>query len=109
MLHGVPDGRHISFAGVAALAVYFILDISGFAKSNDICNKISVYCLTRVFVTTAIMPLYITGLIKKIRWKNNLQNKFSISKPVMMIITAVLAYVLAAVLKLGLVQLFPNL
>lgn len=101
--------RQLSFAGVAALVVYCILDVLGYAEVNDICNNISVYCLTLVFVTTVLMPLYATGMIKKIQWKDKLQHKINIPKPVMMVISVVLAFVLAAVLKLGLIQLFPNL
>ena len=105
----IKDIRRLSFAGVAALIVYFLLDISGYARINDICNKISTYCLTLIFVTTALMPLYITGVVRKIQWKDKLQNKFNIPNPVMIVIGLVLAFVLAAVLKLGLIQLFPNL
>ena len=105
----IREIRQLSFTGVAALVVYFILDVSGYAEVNDICSKISAYCLTLIFVTTVLMPLYTTGLIKKIQWKNKLQDKLSIPQPVMMLVVAVLAFVLAAVLKLGLLQLFPNL
>ena len=105
----IKEIRQLSFAGVAALVVYFILDVSGYTETSDLCNKISAYCLTLVFVTTVLIPLYTTGLIRKIQWKDKLQNKVNIPKPVMMVIMAVLAFVLAAILKLGLIQLFPTL
>ena len=105
----IKEIRQLSFAGVAALVVYFILEESGYAEINDICSRISTYCLTLVFVTTVLMPLYTTGMIKKIQWKDKLQKQLNIPRPVMMVIMAVLAFVLAAILKYGLVRLFPSL
>ena len=38
----IKDIRQLSFAGVAALVVYLLLDSSGYTEVNEICNKISV-------------------------------------------------------------------
>ena len=82
---------------------------SGYAGAYDIADRISAYCLTLVFVTTILIPLFTTGIIKRIQWKDKIQNKLNIPKPVMMVVLAGLAFILAAIIKLGLIQLFPTL
>ena len=105
----IKEIRQLSLVGVAALAIYFIIDISGYAGAYDIADRISAYCLTLVFVTTILIPLFTTGIIKRIQWKDKIQNKLNIPKPVMMVVLAGLAFILAAIIKLGLIQLFPTL
>ena len=105
----IKEIRQLSLVGVAALAIYFIIDVSGYAGAYDIADRISAYCLTLVFVTTILIPLFTTGIIKRIQWKDEIQNKLNIPKPVMMVVLAGLAFILAAIIKLGLIQLFPTL
>lgn len=105
----IKEIRQLSLVGVAALAIYFIIDVSGYAGAYDIADRISAYCLTLVFVTTILIPLFTTGIIKRIQWKDKIQNKHNIPKPVMMVVLAGLAFILAAIIKLGLIQLFPTL
>lgn len=105
----IKEIRQLSLVGVAALAIYFIIDVSGYAGAYDIADRISAYCLTLVFVTTILIPLFTTGIIKRIQWKDKIQNKRNIPKPVMMVVLAGLAFILAAIIKLGLIQLFPTL
>jgi transcriptional regulator with XRE-family HTH domain len=105
----IKEIRQLSLVGVAALAIYFIIDVSGYAGAYDIADRISAYCLTLVFVTTILIPLFTTGIIKRIQWKDKIQNKLNIPKPVMMVVLAGLAFILAAIIKLGLIQLFPTL
>ena len=42
----IKEIRQLSLVGVAALAIYFIIDVSGYAGAYDIADRISAYCLT---------------------------------------------------------------
>ena len=102
----IKNIRGQSIVAVCALAVYFILDHTGAVSQNAILEKISLYCETLVFVTIILIPLYTTGLLSKIQRKTRNARFDSLPKPVQMIISAVVAFLGAAVLKLFLVRFF---
>ena len=98
----IKNIRKMSIIGVCALAVYFILDITGGAVKNELFENISGYCETLVFVTTIMIPLYTTGLLEK-RKRRDRNRK--LPKPVLMIISAIIAFVGAVIIKKGLLML----
>lgn len=57
--------RLLSIGGVCALAVYFLLDITGMSAQNLILQKVYLYWETLIYVTVLLLPLYTTGLLEK--------------------------------------------
>lgn len=102
----IKDIRNQSIGGVCALAMYFILDITGAANQNVIFEKISLYCETLVFVTVIMTLAYSTGLMSRIHRKDRNTKFDGLLKPVQMIIIAAGAFCGAAILKLLLVRVF---
>ena len=100
----IRDIRNPSIMSACALAVCFILEITGASAQNKIFEMISLYCGTLVSVTTILIPLYTTGVLYRIKRKNGREGRFP--KPVMMIISAVVAFVAAVVISLLLKMIF---
>lgn len=96
----IKEIRKLSIGGVIALIAYFIIDITGTAGSNLILGKISLYCETLVYVTVIMIALYSTGLLSKIQRKNKNTRFDILPKPARMIIAVVVAFAVAAALKL---------
>ena len=88
--------RNLSIIGVCALAVYFLLDITGFSSKNSIMESISIYTQTLVYVCTVMIPLYTTGILGKFTRKNK---NIKLPKPVFFMIAIVVASVLSFLLK----------
>ena len=69
----IKNIRNLSLMGVCALAVYFLLDVTGAALQNAILESIYLYCQTLIYVTTLLIPLYTTGLLGKFEQKKKEQ------------------------------------
>ena len=69
----IKNIRNLSLMGVCALAVYFLLDVTGAALQNAILESICLYCQTLIYVTTLLIPLYTTGLLGKFEQKKKEQ------------------------------------
>ena len=65
----IKNIRNLSLMGVCALAVYFLLNVTGAALQNAILESIYLYCQTLIYVTTLLIPLYTTGLLGKFEQK----------------------------------------
>lgn len=100
----IKEIRKLSIGGIIALIAYFILDITGTAGQNVILGKISLYCETLVYVTIIMVFLYSTGLSSKIQRKNRNTRFDILPKPARMFSVVVIAFAVAAVLKLFLVR-----
>jgi transcriptional regulator with XRE-family HTH domain len=101
--------RSISIPGVCALAVYGILDYTGLCSQNELFEKIYLYCQTLVFVTVILVPIYATGGLNKIQRKHDTLFHTLIGglpKPVRIVVTAIIVFGAAVVLKLILVKIF---
>ena len=102
----VKELRSMSFVGLAALVIYFGLDISGLRNQGDLFANIAMYMQTLIFVTVLMLPFYTTGLIYKIRRRQLAAGQ---PAPVRIVIGAVVALALAIIIKKGLGFLFPGL
>lgn len=69
----IKNIRNLSLMGVCALAVYFLLNVTGAALQNAILESIYLYCQTLIYVTTLLIPLYTTGLLGKFEQKKKEQ------------------------------------
>lgn len=96
-----------SIIGLCALIIYLILHETGAYMYNDVLEKITGYCQTLVFVTVLLMAAFTTGSLSKLRNKSRRALALEgLPKPIRFIVIAVIAFVGAAVIKLGLVHLF---
>ena len=93
----IKNIRNLSLMGVCALAVYFLLDITGAALQNAILESIYVYCQTLIYVTTLLIPLYTTGLLGKFEQKKRFDCMFG---PVRIILCVIGAFAVAAVVQI---------
>lgn len=96
-----------SIMGVCALVLYWILYETGAYMYNDVLGKLTGYCETLVSVSVIMMAVFTTGSLNKLRSKSRkvfmLEN---LPKPIRLIVAAVVAFCVAAIVKLALAHFF---
>lgn len=96
-----------SVMGVCALVLYWILHETGAYMYNDVLGKLASYCETLVSVSVIMMAAFTTGSLSKVRSKSRKVFVFeNFPKPMQFVVTAVVAFGVAAVIKLVLVYFF---
>jgi len=96
-----------SVMGVCALVLYWILHETGAYMYNDVLGKLAGYCETLVSVSVIMMAAFTTGSLSKVRSKSRKVFVFeNFPKPMQLVVTAVVAFGGAAVVKLVLVYFF---
>ena len=96
-----------SVMGVCALVLYWILHETGAYMYNDVLGKLAVYCETLVSVSVIMMAAFTTESLSKVRSKSRKVFVFeNFPKPMQLVVTAVVAFGGAAVIKLVLVYFF---
>lgn len=96
-----------STMGVCALVLYWILHETDAYIYSDALEKLTGYCETLVSVSVIMMAAYTTGSLSKLRsksWKFFMIE--NLPKPVRLIVSAVVAFCGAAMIKLALVHFF---
>lgn len=96
----IKNVRNLSITGVCALILCYILEAAGVSGQNSFFEKLYLYCETLVPVTITMIVFYSTGLINKLHRKNRSSVLDNFPKAIRIIITAVLAFAVAAILKL---------
>lgn len=96
----IKNVRNLSITGVCALILCYILEAAGVSGQNSFFEKLYLYCETLVPVTITMIVFYSTGLINKLHRKNRSSALHNFPKAIRIIITAVLAFAVAALLKL---------
>lgn len=92
-----------SIMGVCALVLYWILHETDAYIYSDALEKLTGYCETLVSVSVIMMAAYTTGSLSKLRsksWKVFMIE--NLPKPVRLIVSAVVAFCGAAMIKLAL-------
>ena len=92
--------RQLSIGGVCALAVYFLLDITGMSAQNLILQKVYLYCETLIYVTMLLLPLYTTGLLEKLQRRKKNDRWKGVPKGIRMLVAEIIAFSVAAILKI---------
>ena len=96
----VKSIRDMSIIGFIALIVYMALGETGVYDRNSLFRYIYGISEALIYVTVLMFPLYTTGLLSKIRI-NGTNSKFSgIPVPVMKVMGFVVAFVIAALIRL---------
>ena len=96
-----------SVMGVCALVLYWILHETGAYMYNDVLGKLAGYCETLVSVSVIMMAAFTTGSLSKVRSKSRKVFVFeNFPKPMQLVVTAIVAFGVASVIKLVLVYFF---
>lgn len=93
----IKNIRMHSILGTGALVVCMILQLTEAVSTSKVFEVIYVYAETLVYVAMVMILLHTTGLLSKIRKRN--EKIKGIPKGALMIIGAVAAFVLATIIK----------
>ena len=102
----IKNVRNYSIIGSIAVLVYIILELTGLSLENVIFENISLYCETLAPVTVVMIMAHTTGLLNKMQKRNKNSKITELPKAVQIIITAVVAFIGAAIVKLLLTAIF---
>lgn len=94
----IKNIRTHSILGTGAMAVYMILELTNTVSMGKAFELISIYAQTLIYVAMVMILVHTTGLLTKIRRRN--EKLKGVPKGVLMVGGAVVAFVLAAVLKM---------
>jgi transcriptional regulator with XRE-family HTH domain len=102
----VKNIRGLSFIGLAAFMIYFLLDVTGVFENNGLLEYLYVYSEVLIYVTVLLIPLYTTGLLGKIQRKS-MNSKFNNLPRIVRIVVAIVAGMsVTVILKLALTGVF---
>lgn len=96
----IKNVRVHSIIGSIAVIVYIILELSGLNLEHVIFEKMSLYCQTLAPVTVLMIMFHTTGLLNKMPKRNQNSKITALPKAVQILIGAVVAFVVAAIIKL---------
>ena len=94
----IKNIRMHSILGTGALAVCMILELTNAVSTSKVFELIFAYAQTLVYVAMVMILLHTTGLLTKLRKRN--EKIKGIQKGILMIIAAVAAFVIATIMKL---------
>ena len=92
----IKEIRNLSFIGLAALIVYYLIDLSGIGLGNEIMEGISMYSQALIYVVVLLIPFQTTGLLNKIKRS---EKQISVPKAVLCIAAFLLAIIVAVLIK----------
>ena len=102
----VKSVRNLSFIGLAALIIYMVLGETGAYERNTVFRYAYGYAEALIYVTVVMFPLYTTGLLGKLRIKKSDASR--IPGPVLKILAFVLAFAIAALIRILLSGIFGS-
>ena len=103
----IKDIRSLSIMGTVALVIYAAIDLTGIALQNVFFEKMASYCETLTLSTVVLIMAHTSGLIYKLQKKKTYHDKIAkLPKAVQIIIAAIAAFLVAAVLKFLLSNVF---
>jgi transcriptional regulator with XRE-family HTH domain len=102
----IKSFRNMSIIGLIALLVYMVLRETGVYDRNIFLQYMYGISESLIYVTVLMFPLYTTGLLSKIRI-NRANYKFSsVPRPSMKVLGFIVAFAVAALIKIALSKLF---
>ena len=102
----IKSFRNMSIIGLIALLVYMVLRETGVYDRNIFLQYTYGISESLIYVTVLMFPLYTTGLLSKIRI-NRANYKFSsVPRPAMKVLGFIVAFAVAALIKIALSKLF---
>ncbi|MBP3208304.1 MAG: helix-turn-helix transcriptional regulator [Oscillospiraceae bacterium] len=98
--------RNMSIIGLAALLFFMVLNITNAYERNNLFRYAYGISEALIYVTVVMFPLYTTGLLSKIRI-NRTNYKFnSIPWPLMKVIAFIVAFAVAALIRILISKVF---
>ena len=102
----VKSIRNMSIIGLAALLIFMVLNITDAYDRNNLFRYAYGISEALIYVTVVMFPLYTTGLLSKIRI-NRTNYKFnSIPWPLMKAIAFIVAFAVAALIRILISKVF---
>lgn len=98
--------RNISINGFIALLIYLVLGETGAYDRNMLFRCIYGISEVLIYVTVLMFPMYTTGLLSKIRIRSTNPKFSSIPGPVLKVMSFIVVFLAAAVIKILLLKLF---
>ena len=102
----VKSIRNMSIMGLAALLIYMALDITGAYDRNNLLRYAYGISEALIYVTVLMFPLYTTGLLSKLRLNRTKYKYNNIPWPVMKVIAFIVAFAVAALIRILISRLF---
>ncbi len=102
----VKSIRNMSLIGLAALIIYLVLGMTGINDRNNAFRYAYGISEALIYVTVLMFPLYTTGLLSKIKINSKNSKLNSIPKPVLKVIGFVVAFAIAALIRILLSKVF---
>ena len=96
----VKSIRNMSLIGLAALLVYFVLDVTGVYDRNNLLRYAYGISEALIYVTVLMFPLYTTGLLSKLRISRSNYIFKNIPQPVMKVIAFIVAFAVVALIRI---------
>ncbi len=102
----IKSFRNMSIIGLVALLVYMVMRETGVYDRNIFLQYTYGISESLIYVTVVMFPLYTTGLLSKFRI-NRANYKFSsVPWPVMKVLGFIVAFAVAALIKIAISKLF---
>ena len=102
----VKSIRNMSIIGLAALLIFMVLNITDAYDRNNLFRYAYGISEALIYVTVVMFPLYTTGLLSKLRI-NRTNYKFnSIPWPLMKVIAFIVAFAVAALIRILISKIF---
>ena len=96
----VKSIRNMSIMGLIALIVYMVLNVTGIYDRNNLLRYAYGISEALIYVTVVMFPLYTTGLLSKLRISRSNYKFKSIPQPVMKVIAFIVAFAIAALIRI---------
>ena len=102
----IKSFRNMSIIGLIALLVYMVLRETGVYDRNIFLQYTYGISESLIYVTVLMFPLYTTGLLSKIRIHRTNYKFSSVPRPAMKVLGFIVAFAVAALIKIALSKLF---
>ena len=102
----IKSFRNMSIIGLIALLVYMVLRETGVYDRNIFLQYTYGISESLIYVTVLMFPLYTTGLLSKIRIHRTKYKFSSVPRPAMKVLGFIVAFAVAALIKIALSKLF---
>jgi transcriptional regulator with XRE-family HTH domain len=102
----IKSFRNMSIIGLVALLVYMVMRETGVYDRNIFLQYTYGISESLIYVTVVMFPLYTTGLLSKFRINRGNYKFSSVPWPVMKVLGFIVAFAVAALIKIAISKLF---
>jgi len=102
----VKSIRNISIVGFIALIIYMLIGKTGVYDSNSVFRILYKISEALIYVTVVMFPLYTTGLLSRLRFKNTYPKFSNIPRPVLKVILFIVIFAAVALIRIFVSKVF---